>query len=201
MEMSEDLAVRCVLACNGQDFLGRTLVINNAETLAESRLTDRSGTASVDVLIRQISYLQDPASRVSPRVLIPERRVDMSWLDQLGGMLQQYANSGQATQTTEQDFDNAANVAPRDSNVTGSCGSFPLGSDTRHLPTCSGSCLRIRAAHSARVFSTHCFLLPDRRLMSGALQSGGGIGSLGGLLGPERSVSAGSGEQIPPAGR
>jgi RNA recognition motif-containing protein len=30
VEMSEELAVRCVMACNGQDFLGRTLVINDA---------------------------------------------------------------------------------------------------------------------------------------------------------------------------
>ena len=32
VEMSEDLAVRCVMACNGQDFLGRTLVINDADS-------------------------------------------------------------------------------------------------------------------------------------------------------------------------
>jgi RNA recognition motif-containing protein len=31
VEMSEELAVRCVMACNGQDFLGRTLVINDAQ--------------------------------------------------------------------------------------------------------------------------------------------------------------------------
>ena len=47
VEVSEDVAARCVLACNGQDFLGRTLVINNAETLAESRITSRSGLAGV----------------------------------------------------------------------------------------------------------------------------------------------------------
>jgi cold-inducible RNA-binding protein len=47
VEVSEDIAVRCLLACNGQDFLGRTLIVNNAETLAESRITSRSGLASV----------------------------------------------------------------------------------------------------------------------------------------------------------
>jgi RNA recognition motif-containing protein len=31
VEVREDLAARCVIACNGQDFLGRTLVINDAQ--------------------------------------------------------------------------------------------------------------------------------------------------------------------------
>ena len=48
----------------------------------------------------------------------------MSWLDQLGGLLQQYAGSGQATQTTEQDFDNAANVAPREAMSQGLAEAF-----------------------------------------------------------------------------
>lgn len=48
VEIREDLAVRCVLACNGQDFLGRTLVINNAERLAEGRLTRRTVFAGIN---------------------------------------------------------------------------------------------------------------------------------------------------------
>jgi RNA recognition motif-containing protein len=47
VEVNEDVAVRCILACNGQDFLGRTLVINNAETLAESRITSRTRLAGI----------------------------------------------------------------------------------------------------------------------------------------------------------
>ena len=42
VEMSEDLAVRCVMACNGQDFLGRTLVINDAQSLTEVKLAPRT---------------------------------------------------------------------------------------------------------------------------------------------------------------
>jgi cold-inducible RNA-binding protein len=37
VEMSEQLAERCILACNGQDFLGRTLVINEAVPVQERR--------------------------------------------------------------------------------------------------------------------------------------------------------------------
>ena len=42
VEMSEQLAERCILACNGQDFLGRTLVINEAAAVQERR----AGTSS-----------------------------------------------------------------------------------------------------------------------------------------------------------
>jgi RNA recognition motif-containing protein len=41
VEMSEHVARRCVLACNGQDFLGRTLIINEASSLQERRYTSR----------------------------------------------------------------------------------------------------------------------------------------------------------------
>jgi len=37
VEMSDKLADRCVRACNGQDFLGRTLIINEASSLSERR--------------------------------------------------------------------------------------------------------------------------------------------------------------------
>ena len=34
VEMNDKLAERCILACNGQDFLGRTLIINEASYLS-----------------------------------------------------------------------------------------------------------------------------------------------------------------------
>jgi RNA recognition motif-containing protein len=46
VEMSEQLAQRCIVACNGQDFLGRTLVINQARAVQERR----ASTASKSVL-------------------------------------------------------------------------------------------------------------------------------------------------------
>ena len=33
VRMSEQLAKQCVLACNGQDFLGRTLIVNEAKSV------------------------------------------------------------------------------------------------------------------------------------------------------------------------
>ncbi len=39
VEMHEPLAERCILACNGQDFLGRTLIVNAAHSLLERRRT------------------------------------------------------------------------------------------------------------------------------------------------------------------
>jgi RNA recognition motif-containing protein len=46
VEMSEQLAQRCILACNGQDFLGRTLVVNQAVAVQERR----AGASSKSVL-------------------------------------------------------------------------------------------------------------------------------------------------------
>jgi RNA recognition motif-containing protein len=37
VEMSENVAEHCILACNGQDFLGRTLVISEAVAVQERR--------------------------------------------------------------------------------------------------------------------------------------------------------------------
>jgi RNA recognition motif-containing protein len=42
VEMNAKLAARCVLACNGLDFLGRTLVINDASPLLQRRSLRRS---------------------------------------------------------------------------------------------------------------------------------------------------------------
>lgn len=38
VEMKDALARRCILACNGQDFLGRTLVINEASPVYDRRI-------------------------------------------------------------------------------------------------------------------------------------------------------------------
>jgi RNA recognition motif-containing protein len=41
VEMSEKLINRCIRACNGQDFLGRTLIVNEAHPLASRRIERR----------------------------------------------------------------------------------------------------------------------------------------------------------------
>ena len=42
VEMDDTLAEACISACNGQDFLGRALIVNAAQPLLERR---RSGVA------------------------------------------------------------------------------------------------------------------------------------------------------------
>ena len=37
VEMSDKAAAECILACNGMDFLGRTLIVNDASTLGTRR--------------------------------------------------------------------------------------------------------------------------------------------------------------------
>lgn len=43
VEMNERVAARCVMACNGQDFLGRTLIVNEAPPRSP-RSPRRTGT-------------------------------------------------------------------------------------------------------------------------------------------------------------
>ena len=42
VQMDEQLTKHCVLACNGQDFLGRTLIVNEAQPLQQRRSLARS---------------------------------------------------------------------------------------------------------------------------------------------------------------
>ena len=42
VEMNEQIANQCVLACNGQDFLGRTLIVNEARPLQARRRSTRT---------------------------------------------------------------------------------------------------------------------------------------------------------------
>jgi hypothetical protein len=120
----------------------------------------------------------------------------MSWLDQLGGMLQQYANSGQATQTTEQDFDNAANVVPRDTMSQGLAEAF-RSDRTPPFANMLGQLFgNSSGAQRASILNT-LLSVAGPALMSGALQSGSGMGQLGGLLG-KGQVSPQEAEQIQP---
>jgi len=43
VEMNDKLTERCIRACNGQDFLGRTLIVNEAHPLVERRPGPRKG--------------------------------------------------------------------------------------------------------------------------------------------------------------
>jgi hypothetical protein len=122
----------------------------------------------------------------------------MSWLDQLGGMLQQYANSGQATQTTEQDFDNAANVVPRDTMSHGLAEAF-RSDQTPPFANMLGQLFGNSSGTQRASILNTLLAAAGPALMSGALSSSsGGLGQLAGMLRGGGQVSPQEAEQIQP---
>jgi len=105
----------------------------------------------------------------------------MSWLDQLGGLLQQYTGGGQVSQTTEQDFDNAANIAPREAMSQGLADAF-RSDQTPPFANMLGQLFSNSSGPQRASILNTLLSVAGPALMSGALQ-GGGLGSLGGLLG------------------
>ena len=126
----------------------------------------------------------------------------MSWFDQLGGILQQYANAGQPTNTTEEDFERAATVAPRDAMSQGLAEAF-RSDQTPPFPNMLGQLFgNSSGAQRANILNT-LLSVAGPALMSSALQKGGGgmsgaLGQLGGLLGQGGQVSPQQAEQISP---
>jgi hypothetical protein len=120
----------------------------------------------------------------------------MSWIDQLGGMLQQYANSGQATQTTEQDFDNAANVVPRDTMSHGLAEAF-RSDQTPPFANMLGQLFGNSSGTQRASILNTLLATAGPALMSGA-GSSGGLGQLAGLLQGGGQVSPQQAEQIQP---
>jgi hypothetical protein len=121
----------------------------------------------------------------------------MSWLDQLGGILQQYASSGQATQTTEQDFDNAANVVPRDTMSHGLAEAF-RSDQTPPFANMLGQLFGNSSGTQRASILNTLLAAAGPALLSGALSSGGGLGQLAGLLRGGGQVSPQQAEQIQP---
>jgi len=122
----------------------------------------------------------------------------MSWFDQLGGLLQQYTNANQATETTEQDFDHAATVAPRDAMSQGLAEAF-RSDQTPPFPNMLGQLFgNSSGSQRANILNT-LLQVAGPALMAGALQRGGsGMGALGGLLGHQGQISPQQAEQVPP---
>ena len=125
----------------------------------------------------------------------------MSWFDQLGGILQQYTSAGQPTATTEQDFEQAATVAPRDAMSQGLAEAF-RSDQTPPFPNMLGQLFgNSSGAQRANILNT-LLSVAGPALLSGALQKGGSgmsgaLGQLGGLLN-KGQVSPQEAEQIPP---
>jgi hypothetical protein len=118
------------------------------------------------------------------------------WLNQLGGILQQYANSGQPTQSTENDFEQAASVAPRDAMAGGLADAF-RSDQTPPFPSMLGQMFGNSTGTQRANILNMLLSTAGPALLSSILQRGGGMGNLGGLL-QGGQVTPQVAEQIPP---
>src|SRR5688572_7432261 len=100
------------------------------------------------------------------------------WLNQLGGILQQYANSGQPTQSTENDFEQAASVAPRDAMAGGLADAF-RSDQTPPFPSMLGQMFGNSNGTQRANILNMLLSTAGPALLSGILQRGGGMGNLG----------------------
>jgi hypothetical protein len=117
------------------------------------------------------------------------------WLNQLGGMLQQYANSGQATQSTENDFEHAASIAPRDAMAGGLADAF-RSNQTPPFPSMLGQMFGNSSGMQRANILNMLLATAGPALLSSIIQRGGGMGNLGGLL-QGGQVTPQVAEQIP----
>jgi hypothetical protein len=102
----------------------------------------------------------------------------MSWMDQLGGMLQQYAGSGQATHSTEDDFERASQLAPRDALSSGLSEAF-RSQNTPPFPNMLGQMFgNSNGMQRANILNT-LLSVAGPALLSSVLQRGGGWESRG----------------------
>jgi hypothetical protein len=125
----------------------------------------------------------------------------MSWFDDLGGLLQQYANANQPTQTTEQDFDQAAGVVPRDAMSQGLAEAF-RSDQTPPFANMLGQLFGNSSGMQRANLLNTLLSVAGPALLSGALQRGGsgmggGLGQLGELLN-RGQVSPQEAEQVSP---
>jgi hypothetical protein len=135
----------------------------------------------------------------------------MDWMNQLGGILQQYtgAQAGQAPDTVHDDFDQLAQNAPPDTLAEGLAAAFrsdqtpDFGQMAASLFSNSGGQQRagilntlLRAAGPAILSQV---LSRTGQSGGGASSSGGGVGGLIDLLrGGQQEVTPEQAEQIPP---
>jgi len=117
-------------------------------------------------------------------------------MDQLGGMLQQYANAGQATHTTEDDFDRASQIAPRDA-ISGGLSEAFRSQQTPPFPNMLGQMFgNSNGMQRANLLNT-LLSVAGPALLSNVLQRGGGMGNLAGML-QGGHVTPQQAEQVPP---
>lgn len=124
----------------------------------------------------------------------------MSWMDQLGGLLQQYA-SNPSHQTAEQDFDQVATSAPRQALSGGLADAF-RSQQTPPFPNMLGQLFgQSSGSQKASILNT-LLATVGPSLLSGAMSrqsGGGGLGNLAGLLGGgQQQITPEQAENIPP---
>jgi len=122
----------------------------------------------------------------------------MNWLDQIGGMLQQYTDpQGSANSNPEEDFDNVANVAPPEAVSSGLAHAF-RASETPPFGNMLGSLFgQSNGSQRANILNT-LLATAGPALLSGVLSRGGGLGHLGNLLQGGQPITPEVAQQIPP---
>jgi hypothetical protein len=122
----------------------------------------------------------------------------MNWLDQLGGMLQQYAGERQDTSRAEQDFDQVSGVAPKDAMSAGLSEAF-RSQQTPPFENMLGQLFgQSNGTQRAGLLNT-LLAAAGPALLSGALsRGGGGLSQLAGLMQSGRQVTPEQAEQVSP---
>lgn len=125
----------------------------------------------------------------------------MNWFEQLGGVLQQYANAtpNQAPSSAENDFDQVATVAPREAVAGGIAEAF-RSDETPPFPNMLGELFgRSDGRQRANILNS-LLATVGPALLSGVLsRHGGGLGSLAGMLGTGKAqLTPEQAQQIPP---
>ena len=124
----------------------------------------------------------------------------MNWLDQIGGLLQQYAGASaeQAPSSTESDFDQVANVAPRDAMAGGLADAF-RSQETPPFPNMLGQMFGQSSGNQRADILNTLIAAVGPALLSGALSRQGGLGSLAGMLGGGAAqITPEQAAQVPP---
>jgi hypothetical protein len=122
----------------------------------------------------------------------------MDWLNQIGGMLQQYSGGANSPASAEDDFDHLARNAPKQEVAHGLAESF-RSSQTPPFPNMLGQLFgNSNGTQRASILNTLLATAGPALLSSVLSRHGGGLGGLlGGAAGPAR-VTPEQAERIPP---
>lgn len=121
----------------------------------------------------------------------------MSWLDQIGGMLQQYAGGTSGSENTEKDFDQISTAAPREAMSSGLAGAFRSDA-TPPFENMLGSLFGQSNGHQRANILNTLIAAAGPALLGNLLSRGGGLGNLGGLLNSGQPITPEAAEQVPP---